>query len=67
MLFSSLDESMKVSVRLRDNKEMKVHVVGTVTVHTHTGDKKKLQGVQYVLGLAQNLLSVANYSQKGTQ
>lgn len=33
MLFSSLDESLKVSVRLGDNKEMKVHSVGIVTVN----------------------------------
>lgn len=57
-LFNSLDESMQVSVRLGGNKEMKVHGVGTMIMRTHAEDQKKLQGVQYVPGLAHNLLSV---------
>ncbi|KAH7655517.1 RNA-directed DNA polymerase protein [Dioscorea alata] len=57
-LFSSLDESLKINVRLGDNKEMKVLGIGVVTVHTQGGDQKKLHDVQYVPGLAHNLLSV---------
>lgn len=57
-MFSDLDETLRVSVRLGDNKEMDVHGVGTVTMHTKTGSLKKLHGVQYVPGLAHNLLSV---------
>lgn len=45
ILFSSLDESLQVSVRFGDNKEMKVHGIGIVTVHTHVGDQKNLNGV----------------------
>lgn len=39
-LFSSLDESLRVSVRLGDNKEMKVLGVGTVSVSTQSGELK---------------------------
>ncbi|KAH7670324.1 RNA-directed DNA polymerase protein [Dioscorea alata] len=64
-LFSSLDESMKVSVRLGDNKEKKVEGVGVVTILSQSGDEKRLHGMQYVPGLAHNLLSVGQLITKG--
>lgn len=57
-LFSSFDESLSITVRLGNDKEMKVCGEGTVAVSTSTGTQKKLHGVQYVPGLAHNLLSV---------
>lgn len=44
-----------------------MHGIGIVTVHTQAGDQKKLHGVQYVPGLAHNLLVWANYLQMGTR
>lgn len=65
MLFSNIHESLKVNVRLGDNKEMKVHGVGTMTVSTQSRVQKKLHGMQYVRGLAHNLLSVCQLLTKG--
>ncbi|XP_039119130.1 uncharacterized protein LOC120255359 [Dioscorea cayenensis subsp. rotundata] len=45
-LFSSLDESLKISVRLGDNKEMKVQGVGTVSMNTQSGERKSVHDVQ---------------------
>lgn len=45
LLFSNLDELLKVFMRLGDNKEMKVHGVGTVIVNTQSGAQKKLHRV----------------------
>lgn len=65
LLFSDLDESLKIIVRLGDDKEMKVCGVGTVAVNTQSGIQKGLQGVQFVPGLAYNLLSVGQLLTKG--
>lgn len=64
-LFSYLDESQKVSVRLGNNKEMLVHGVGAVSINTQGGEQKQLQGVQFVPGLPHNLLSVGQLLTKG--
>lgn len=42
-----------------------MHGIGIVTVHTQAGDQKKLHGVQYILGLAHNLLSVGQLLANG--
>lgn len=57
-MFSSLDESQKVIVRLGNDKEMEVLGLEIVTICMMNGELKQLQGVQLVLGLAHNLLSV---------
>lgn len=57
-LFNSPDKAQKINVRLGNDKEMMVGGVGTLTVRTQTGELKQLQGVQFVPGLAHNLLSV---------
>lgn len=64
-LFISLDETQKVSVRLGNDKEMMVQGVGVVSVSSHTGEEKRLHGVQFVPGLAHNLLSVGQLLTKG--
>lgn len=65
LLFRSLDKSLKISMRLGDNKEIKVLGVGTIIVNTQSVVQKKLHGVLYVLGLAHNLLSVGLLLTKG--
>ncbi|KAH7655963.1 RNA-directed DNA polymerase protein [Dioscorea alata] len=57
-LFISLDESQKVRVRLDNDKEMMVQGVGVVSVSTQTSEQKQLHGVQFIPGLAHNLLNV---------
>lgn len=57
-LFTNLDESREVSVRLGNDKEIEVCGVGTITINTRSGELKQLHGVQYVSGLAHNLLSI---------
>lgn len=64
-LFVNLDESQKVSVRLGNDKEILVEGVGTVCIHSKSGEQKILQGVQFVPGLAHNLLSVGQLLSKG--
>lgn len=65
LLFNNLDESLKVTVRLGDDKEMKVCGVRTMNVKTKSGTEKRLHGVQYVPGLAHNLLSVGVIAHQG--
>lgn len=57
-LFKELDESHKLKVRLRDDKEIRVEGKGTVALSTKGGQIKLLHDVQYVPGLAHNLLSM---------
>lgn len=63
-LFSNLDKSQKVSVRLGNNKEMIFQGVGIVSVCTQSGEQKQLQGVQFVPVLAYSLLSVGQLHTK---
>ncbi|XP_039140489.1 uncharacterized protein LOC120277700 [Dioscorea cayenensis subsp. rotundata] len=49
-LFSSLDESVSITVRLGNNKEIKVCGEGVIAVNTSVGTQKRLEGVQYVPG-----------------
>ncbi|KAH7685847.1 RNA-directed DNA polymerase protein [Dioscorea alata] len=65
LLFSNLNESQKITMRLGDDKKMMVCGVWTVTINTQAGTQKKLHGVQYVPGLAHNLLSMGQLLTKG--
>lgn len=64
-LFDSLDKAQKSSVRLGNDKEMMVGGVGIVSVRTQTGELKQFQGVQFVPGLAHNLISVGQLLARG--
>lgn len=64
-LFTSLDESQRVSVRLGNDKEMMVHEVGVVSVSTPTGERRQLHDVQFVPSLAHNLISVGQLLTRG--
>lgn len=64
-LFTNLDESREVSVRLGNDKEIEVCGVGTITINTRSGELKQLHGVQYVSGLAHNLLSIRQLLTRG--
>lgn len=44
-LFTSLDESQRVTVRLGDDREMEVLGVGLVAISMKNGELKQLQGV----------------------
>lgn len=64
-LFTSIDESKKICVRLGNDKEMDVLGVGIVTLSMQDGEKRQLHGVQLVPRLAHNLLSVGQLLSKG--
>ena len=49
-LFEDLDETHKSSVRLRDDRQVKVEGKGTVAIKTIQGNVKLLHDVQFVLG-----------------
>lgn len=57
-LFKDLDESKRIKVRLGDDKEIQVEGKGNVVFKTKEGSARLLHNVQYVPGLAHNLLSV---------
>ncbi|XP_039115786.1 uncharacterized protein LOC120251294 [Dioscorea cayenensis subsp. rotundata] len=64
-LFKDLDESFMLSVRLGDNTEITAKGKGTVVLNTLQGSVKLLHNVQYVPGLAHNLLSVGQLLSNG--
>lgn len=57
-LFMELDESQKLAVRLRDDKEIAVEGRGTVTISIGEGHMKLLHNMMYVPSLAHNLFSL---------
>ncbi|XP_057250732.1 uncharacterized protein LOC130591431 [Beta vulgaris subsp. vulgaris] len=57
-MFKELDESKKSEVRLENDKPIQVKGRGIVVPRTSLGNVKLLKDVQYVPGLAHNLLSV---------
>lgn len=64
-LFASLDESLRTTVRLGDDKEMEMLKVGTVTLVARNGKPKCIHRVKLVPGLVHNLLSVGQLLIKG--
>lgn len=64
-LFQDLDESQKTTIRLGDDKEMRVAGKGTIAFKTASGKVKLLTNVQYVPHLAHNLLSVGQLLANG--
>lgn len=63
--FCQLDNSKTESVHLGHDKEMRVEGIGTVNVASRDGSMKQPYGVQYVLGLAYNLLNVGQLLSRG--
>ncbi|KAJ0082908.1 hypothetical protein Patl1_12101 [Pistacia atlantica] len=57
-LFTELDKSYKIKVRLEDDKQMQVEGKGTVTINNGHGNVKLLYSVYFIPHLSQNLLSV---------
>lgn len=64
-IFETLDESQKQCVRLGDDKEIAVEGRRTVAIKSGDGQVKLLHDVQYVPGLAHNLLSVGQLLARG--
>lgn len=63
--FQCLDESIKMQVKLGDDKQLHVEGKGTIAITTSSGKTKYLDDVFYVPKLAHNLLSVGQLMQKG--
>ncbi|KAL4354891.1 hypothetical protein GQ457_06G009200 [Hibiscus cannabinus] len=57
-MFKDLDESYKIKVTLGDNKQVQVEGKGIVAVKVRSGKIKFIYNVNFVHGLAFNLLSV---------
>ncbi|XP_074266058.1 uncharacterized protein LOC141588518 [Silene latifolia] len=64
-LFKTLDESKKGDVRLGDNKKMHVEGNGNIVIQTLEDGAKILSNVQFVPGLAHNLLSIGQLMNNG--
>ena len=64
-LFKMLDESMKLTVKFRDDNEMKVEGKGTVAITTVENKVKPLNNEQYVPNLAHSLLNVGQLLASG--
>lgn len=64
-IFLSLDESIKMHVRLGDDKQVQVESKGTVGVRTKSGKVKHIDNVFYIPGLAHNLISIGQLIQRG--
>ena len=64
-LFKELDETQKWSMKLSDNKELRVEGQGTIALKTLQGEVKLLHNEQFVRSLAYNLLSVGQLSSSG--
>ncbi|KAL3525075.1 hypothetical protein ACH5RR_013447 [Cinchona calisaya] len=58
LLFKDLNEAEKSTVQLGDDKVILVEGKGTIAIKTNHSNTKLLNDVQYVPGLAYNLLSV---------
>ncbi|KAJ0041452.1 hypothetical protein Pint_28226 [Pistacia integerrima] len=63
-LFKELDESQKLEVRLRDNKQIQVKGKGTISITSH-GKVKLLNNVLFVPSLTHNLLSIGQLMVSG--
>lgn len=63
--FQNIDESVKLQVKLGNNKEIQIEGKGTVAIKTESGTEKLIHDVYYIPGLAYNLLSVGQLIQKG--
>eukprot|EP00268_Persea_americana_P046834 TRINITY_DN4845_c0_g1_i1.p1 TRINITY_DN4845_c0_g1~~TRINITY_DN4845_c0_g1_i1.p1 ORF type:complete len:315 (+),score=41.54 TRINITY_DN4845_c0_g1_i1:771-1715(+) len=64
-IFLSLDESVKMHVRLGDDKQVQVEGKGTIGVGTKSGKVKHIINVLYIPGLAHNLISIGQLIQRG--
>ncbi|PKA46730.1 Retrovirus-related Pol polyprotein from transposon TNT 1-94 [Apostasia shenzhenica] len=64
-LFCNIDESIKLEVRLGDDKKVCIQGKGTIAVKEKSGTKRLIHNVYYVPGLAHNLLSVGQLIQRG--
>lgn len=64
-MFKDLDETQKITIRLGDDKEILVQGRGMVSLAAYEGRTKLLHDVQYVSGLAHNLLSVGQLLASG--
>ncbi|KAJ0077459.1 hypothetical protein Patl1_35960 [Pistacia atlantica] len=64
-LFTELDESYKLKVRLGDDKQMQVEGKGTVAINNGHGNVKLLYNVYFIPYLSQNLLSVGQLMASG--
>ena len=64
-LLRNLDETKKMTVRLRDNKEIQVEGKSTVAFTTTQGKVRFSNDVQFVRNLAHKLLSVGQLLARG--
>ena len=64
-LFSSLVNSVKTDVTLRNNVQVTVLGKGTVDILTKQGESKYIPDIYHVEGLKHNLLSIGQLLQKG--
>ncbi|KAJ0007943.1 hypothetical protein Pint_29117 [Pistacia integerrima] len=64
-LFTELDESYKLKVRLEDDKQMQVEGKGTVAINNGHGNVKLLYSVYFIPHLSQNLFSVGQLMASG--
>lgn len=64
-MFTELDKTKKMNVKLGDDREIKVEGKGVVALKTSSGHIKHIQEVQYVPHLAHNLLSVGQLLTSG--
>lgn len=63
--FRNLDENFTLNIHLGDNIEITVKGKGTVALSNLQGGFKLLYNVQYVMGLAHNLLSIGQLLSNG--
>lgn len=61
-LFEIFNKSQTLSIRLCNDKEITVMGLGTVTIRAKDGCVKLLHDIQFVSGLAHNLLSVGQHA-----
>ncbi|GKV51061.1 hypothetical protein SLEP1_g57737 [Rubroshorea leprosula] len=64
-LFRNIDETVKLKVRLGDNKQVQIEGKGTIAIRTKSSIEKLIHDVYYIPNLAHNLLSVGQLVENG--
>ncbi|GKU85713.1 hypothetical protein SLEP1_g340 [Rubroshorea leprosula] len=64
-LFRTIDETVKLKVRLGDNKQVQIEGKGIIAIRTKSGIEKLIHDVYYIPNLAHNLLSVGQLVENG--
>ena len=64
-IFCNMDESLKLQVRLGNDKCVQIEGKGTIAIKSKSGSERIINDVYYIPGLAHNLLSVGQLIQRG--